>query len=178
LKKVSSEDLLLVGSVTRPHGLRGLLRIRSYAQSEKSFLNAGTVFLETASGETHEHAVSSISPHQRIFLLTLKGLDSLEEAEKYRGAAIFIRKDPASRETDDEYFWHEIIGMQVYLKSGEYIGTVEQVIPTGGNDVFVVRKEESEILIPGIHDVVREIDLEGKKMIIDAMEGMLELNEV
>ena len=178
MKKVSSEDLLLVGSVTRPHGLRGLLRIRSYAQSEKTFLNAGTVFLETASGETHEHAVSSISPHQSIFLLTLKGLGSLEEAEKYRGAAVFIRKDTASRETDDEYFWHEIIGMQVYLKSGEHIGTIEQVIPTGGNDVFVVRKEESEILIPGIHDVVQEIDLEGKKMIIDAMEGMLELNEV
>ena len=178
MKRVSPEDLLLVGSVMRPHGLRGLLRIRSYAQSEKSFLNAGTVFLKTTSGETHEHAVQSISPHQSILLLTLKGLDSLEEAEKYRGAAVFIRKDSLIRESDEEYFWHEIIGMQVYLKSGEYIGTVKQVIPTGANDVFVVRKEESEILIPGIHEVVQEIDPEGNKMIIDAMEGMLDLNEV
>ncbi len=154
------------------------MRIRSYAQSETSFLNAGTVFLKTASGETREHAVLSVSPHQSVFLLTLKGLDSLEEAEKYRGAGIFIRKDSLRRESDEEYFWHEIIGMQVYLTSGEYIGTIKQVIPTGSNDVFVVRKEAAEVLIPGTHEVVQEIDLEGKKMIINAMEGMLELNAV
>ena len=176
--KIHPDNLLLVGKVIRPHGLEGLLRIRSYAQSEKSFLNAGTVFLKTASGETHEHAVLSVSPHQSIFLLTLKGLDSLEEAEKYRGAAIYIGKESLRRETDDEYFWHEIIGMRVYLTSGEFIGTIKQVIPTGSNDVFVVRKEKSEILVPGIHEVVQEIDLQGKKMIIDAMEGLLELNEV
>lgn len=178
MKRVSPEDLLLVGSVMRPHGLRGLLRIRSYARSEASFLNAGTVFLKTVSGETHEHAVLSISPHQSIFLLTLKGLDSLEEAEKYRDADVFIRKDSLVRESDEDYFWYEIIGMQVYLKSGDYIGTITRVIPTGSNDVYVVRKEGAEILIPGIHEVVQEIDPEGKKMIIDAMEGMLDLNEV
>ena len=178
MNRVSPEDLLLVGSVLRPHGLKGLLRIRSYAQSEKSFLNAGTVFLKTASGETHKHAVSSISPHQGIFLITLKGLDSLEDAEKYRGADIFITKDSLSREFDEEYFWHEIIDMQVFLESGEYLGTVKQIIPTGSNDIFVVRKENSEILIPAIQEVVKVIDPEGNKMFIDPMEGMLDLNEV
>ena len=175
---VSPEDLVLVGSVLRPHGVKGLLRIRSYAQSEKTFLNAGTVFLKTHLGETREHGVLSVSPHQRIFLLKLKGLGSLEEAETYRGAAIFVKRGSLSRESDEEYFWHEIIGLQVYLKSGEYLGTIREVFPTGSNDVFVLREGSAEILIPATHDVVREIDLERKRMIIDAMEGMLELNEV
>lgn len=175
---VSPEDLVLVGSVLRPHGLKGLLRIRSYAQSEKTFLNAGSVFLKTTRGETRELGVLSISPHQRIFLLKLKGLESLEEAEAYRGAAIFVKRGCLSRESDEEYFWHEIIGLQVYLKSGEYIGTIREVFPTGSNDVFVLREGDVEILIPATHDVVREIDLDRKRMIIDAMEGMLKLNEV
>lgn len=175
---VSPENLVLVGSVLRPHGLKGLLRIRSFAQSEKSFLKAGTVFLKTTLGETREHAVLSISPHQSIFLLNLKGLGSLEEAEPYRGAAIFIKKGSLSRETDEEYFWHEIIGLQVYLNSGEYLGTIKGVFPTGSNDVFVLQEGGAEILIPAIHDVVQEIDLERNRMIINAMEGMLELNEV
>jgi len=178
LTGLSPEELLLVGSVLRPHGLKGFLRIRSYAQSEKTFLNAGALFLKTTSGETREHAVLSISPHQSIFLLKLKGLESLEEAETYRGAAIFIRKGALTRESDEEFFWHEIIGLEVYLTSGEYLGTIREVFPTGSNDVFVVREEGVEILIPAIHDVVREIDLDRRRMTIEPMEGMLDLNEV
>lgn len=176
--EVSPEDLVLVGSILRPHGLKGLLRIQSYARSGKSFLTAGTVFVKTQQGETSEHAVLSISPHQGIFLLKLKGVESSEEAETYRGAAIFIKKDSLSRESDEEYFWHEIIGLQVYLKSGEYVGTIREVFSTGANDVFVLREGGAEVLIPAIHDVVQEVDLERKRMIIEAMEGMLELNEV
>ena len=76
-----------------------------------------------------------------------------------------------------EYFWYELIGLDVYLVSGEYIGKIENILPTGSNDVYIVGKEEKEYLIPAIEDVVKEIDIERKKMIIEPLEGLLELAE-
>lgn len=178
MSKVSPEDLLLMGKVVRPHGLEGLLRIISYAQSEESFLNAGTIFLRSTSGEIHEEAVISVRPHKNIYLMRLKGLNSLKEAEKYGGASILIKKASLSRENDEEYFWYELIGLEVYLKGGKYVGTIKHVLPTGSNDIYVVQEGQKELLIPAIHDVVEEIDFTNKKMIISGMEGLLDLNEV
>jgi 16S rRNA processing protein RimM len=172
------EDLLLVGKVIRPHGLAGYLRIWSYAESEKSFLNAGTVFLRCDSGEVHDFRIVSVRPHKNIYLMKLKNLAASDDAEKYRGAEILIRKDSVEREDEDDYFWHELLGLQVYLNTGRHIGTISQILQTGSNDVYVVREGEREYLIPGIYDVVEEIDLSGGKMIIAEIEGMLDLNEV
>jgi 16S rRNA processing protein RimM len=178
LKKGSPENLLLAGEVVRPHGLDGRLKIRSHAQSEKSFLQSGTIFLKPRTGDTRAFTVSSVRPHKNNLLLNLKGLDSLEEAEEYRGAAVFIRRDSLDPEEKDEYFWFDLIGLKVYLDTGKYIGTVKNIIPTGGNDVYVVREGETEVLVPAIHDVVKEIDLDARKMIITETEGLLDLNEV
>jgi 16S rRNA processing protein RimM len=172
-----SEKLLLVGTVIRPHGLGGLLRVRSYAESEKTFMSAGIVSLKLGSGETHEYKVLSVVPHKNVLLMKMEGLSSLEAAEKYRGAAVLIRKDSLSRGAEDEYYWHELIGLRVYLNTGEFIGTIKHILPTGSNDIYVVQEGKGEVLIPAIHDVVKEIDLDNQRMIIAEMEGLFDLNE-
>jgi len=175
---VSSEDLLLIGKVIRPQGLRGLLRIRSYARSAESFLNAGTVFLKSDRQELVGYKVSSLKAHKDVFLMKLDGLSSLGDAERYRGAEIFIKKDLLRRDGDEEYFWFELIGLRVFLSSGRCIGTLKEIIATGSNDIFVVKEGEKEYLIPAIHEVVEEIDLKNKKITIYEVEGLLDLNEV
>ena len=175
---VPPENLLLMGEVIRPHGLEGVLRIWSYAQSEKSFLDGGTIFLKLASGKTREYEVLSVSPHKNIFLMKLRHLDSIEEAEKYRGAEILIKKGALSDKREDEYFWHELIGLSVYLNTGKYLGAVKHIIPTGSNDIYVVREGDKEVLVPAIYDVVEKIDLQNKKIIISEVEGLLDLDEV
>ena len=110
--------------------------------------------------------------------MKLEGLNTLEEAEKYRGAAILIKGDLLPREGDEEYFWHELIGLEVYLSGGEYVGTIKHILPTGSNDIYVVQEGKTELLIPAIHDVVKEIDLINNRMIISEVEGLLDLNEV
>jgi len=166
-----------VGKVMRPHGLVGALRIFSYADSERSFLNAGSVFLKPLSGETHEYPVKAARPHKKTFLLVLDGLTSIDRAEAYRGAEIFIRRDSLVRE-EDEYFWFELLGMQVYLDTGEHLGDVSQIIPTDSNDIYVVKKGAREILLPATYDVVHEIDPKNRKMIVSGTEGLFDLNEV
>jgi 16S rRNA processing protein RimM len=178
LSKVSPENLLLVGKVIRPHGLGGLLRIRSYAHSEESFLNAGTVFLKSDQQELLEYRVLSAKPHKNILLMSLEEISSLEEAEKYRGNEIFINKDSLNREREDEHFWFELIGLKVYLNNGRYIGRLKEILSTPGNDIYVVRKEDSEFFIPAVHEVIEVIDLENMEMIISEIEGLLDINEV
>jgi 16S rRNA processing protein RimM len=177
LSQVSSGRLLVVGKVIRPHGKGGLLRIRSYARSEASFLDAGVVFLRPVSGEIHEFRVTSVNAHKKDLLMRLKNLRSKEEAEEYKGSDILISKDTLVRE-EDECFWYELLGLKVYLDTGDYLGNVSHIISAGSNDVYVVREGDKEIFIPATHEVVKEIDLENEKMVISAMEGLLDLNEV
>ncbi len=166
-----------MGKVIRPHGFRGVLRIRSFARSEASFLDAGTVFLRSVSGEVHEYTVTSVKPHKNISLMELVGINSADEAEVCRGADFLIWKEASTGE-EDAYFWYELLGLKVCLDTGEYIGSIFQIVPTGSHDIYVVKKGDKEIFIPAIHEIVKEIDLENRKMIISPMEGLLDLNEV
>lgn len=109
--------------------------------------------------------------------MELEGLTSIDQAEVYRGAEILIRKEALERE-DDEYFWFELLGIRVYLDRGEYLGTISQIIPTGSNDIYVVKKGAKEILVPATYEIVEQIDLENGRMIISEIEGLLDLNEV
>lgn len=178
MSAANSKNLLLLGKVIGPHGVGGFLRIWSYAQSEEDFLRAGSIFLKMGSGEIHEHTIVSVRPHKNIYLLKLRDLNSSDEAEKYRGAEILIQEGSLKREDQDEYFWHELIGLRVYLNTGRYIGILSHVLETGSNDIYVIREGEREIFIPGIHDVVEKIDLSSRKMIVSEMEGLFDLNEV
>ena len=168
----------MVGKVIRPHGLDGVLRIFSYAESEKIFLNPGIVYIRLGRGEPSEHRVRSIKPHTNIFLLKLEELSSLEEAEKYRDATIFVSRDALAREEGDGYYWFDLLGIQVHLNTGEYVGKISHIFPTGGHDIYVVTDGDREVMIPASHDIVETIDLENKRMIIREMEGLLDLNEV
>jgi 16S rRNA processing protein RimM len=178
LSKIPPDNLLLIGEVIRPHGLDGHLRVLSYARSEKSFLNAGTVFLKPDHERTFAYKVLSVKPHKNILLMQLDGLSSLDEAERYRGAEILINKDTLISDTKDDFFWFDLIGLKVYLNTGEYVGVLRDIFSTGSNDIYIVREGDKEYLIPAIHDVVENIDLKNKKMIIAEMEGLLDLNAV
>jgi len=177
LSKVFPEALLLIGRVIGPHGVRGLLRIESYAQSEDTLLTAGRIYLRRSHGEISEYEILSAAPRKGASLIRLEGLDSRDQVEPYCGAEIFISKAAVSR-GEDEYFWHELIGLRVYLETGRSLGTLEEIVPTAANDIYVVREGKEEFLIPAIHDVVKTIDLEKGKMILSEVEGLLDLNEV
>ena len=177
MSKVFPEALLLIGRVIGPHGVRGLLKIDSYARSEDTLLTAGRIYLKLRDGEISEYAIVSAVPYKGASLIRLDGLDSRDQVEPYCGAEIFIPKAAVSR-GEDEYFWHELIGLRVYLETGRYLGAVEEIVTTAANDIYVVREGKEEFLIPAIHDVVKTIDLENGKMILSEVEGLLDLDEV
>ncbi|MBL6967607.1 MAG: 16S rRNA processing protein RimM, partial [Desulfobacteraceae bacterium] len=114
---------------------------------------------------------------KNILLMKLEGVNSLDQAEDLRGAEVLINREAFSRD-DGEYFWYELVGLKVFLDTGEYLGTVSRIIPAGSNDIYVVGNGEREVFIPAIYEVVKEIDLDTEKMTISPVEGLLDLNEV
>jgi 16S rRNA processing protein RimM len=169
------KDLVLIGHVIRPHGLTGLLRVVSYAQSTETFLLAGSVFLSMDKKEFFEDKVVSAKPHGSVCILKLSHIDSIDQAEKYKGAEILIKKESLLKEDGDEFFWYELIGLDVYLLSGQYLGVLKNIFTTGGNDVYVVEGQEKEFLIPATQQVVKEINIGDKKMIISPVKGLLDI---
>jgi len=171
------DNVLFFGKVLRPHGLEGLLRVQSFSQSAASLLNAGKVFFKLTTGENHHLSVVSARPHKNVFLVKLKGLTDISQAEPFRGAEVYISREDVVRE-EGEYFWFELLGLDVFSDEGVHLGVVSQIIPAGDNEIYVVKKGDREIFLPAARPVVNHIDLENGKMIVSALEGLLDLNEI
>jgi 16S rRNA processing protein RimM len=171
-------NLLLVGKVLRPHGLDGQVKIHAYARSDATFLDAGSIFLREQTGKLTEFTMLSASPGKSGPVVELEGISSRTGAEAYRDAEVLIRKDAVPRKDADEYFWYELLGIDVFLESGEYLGPISDIIATGSNDIYVIKRGQKEVLIPGTHEIIRDIDLETRKMTIHPVEGLLDLHEI
>ncbi len=173
-----SEDFLVIGKVIKAHGLKGLVRVHSYAQSEETFQDSPTVFLRKEDWEkAREFTLASATAYKNGVLMALEEVRSIEIAEALKGAEICIEKDSMVR-ADDEYFWHELIGLKVFLNTGDYLGNLAGIISEKGNDIYIIKNGDREWSIPATHEVVRDIALESGTMIICPLEGMLDLNEV
>ncbi|MBW1690707.1 MAG: 16S rRNA processing protein RimM [Deltaproteobacteria bacterium] len=168
-------DFVRIGYVIRPHGVTGLLRIVSYAQSRETFLRAGSVFIGKAGEEWKEYPVTSIREHGSLHLLKVSEVDSVEKAEELRGSEICIRKEVLTEKEEGEFFHFELLDLRVYLDTGQYLGVLKGIFQTGSNDVYVIEGQGKEYLIPAIYQVVKEVNLSEKRMVISPMKGLLDL---
>lgn len=118
-------------------------------------------------------ALEGFRLHQGSALLKLEGCHDRAAVEKLRGQLVQIPIEEAMPLGQDEYYEHQIVGLAVWTVSGEYLGTVDEIIFTGSNDVYVVQGEGKEILIPAIENVVLEINLAKRRLIVEMMEGLI-----
>ncbi len=161
---------LAVGRVVRPHGLRGELLMQVLTDFPDRLQSVDTVFL----GETHRpHKVESARRHGQDMLLNLAEIDGREAAEAVRGQWVSIQLADAADLPPGRYYYYQIEGLNVFTEEGEALGRVVEILETGANDVYVVRSDEREILLPAIDTVIREIDLEGGRMVVHLLEGLV-----
>jgi len=118
-------------------------------------------------------ALEGFRLHQRSVILKLNGCHDRATVEKLRSQLVQIPIEEALPLGQDEYYEHQIVGLAVWTAAGEHLGTVDEIISTGANDVYVVRGEGREILIPAIEDVVLEINLAQGRLVVELMEGLI-----
>lgn len=173
---MAKDGFLPVGKIIGAHGVKGNLKVHSYAESVSVF-KPGRLILVIHAGKIEKHfAVNWAKPHGKSILLSIKGIENRSTAETLVGAELFIERIALPELEEGLYYWIDIIGLSVFTTDNEYIGRVESIMATGSNDVYIVKDptkdDGSEILIPAIDTVVLEIDFKNKTMRVELPEGL------
>jgi 16S rRNA processing protein RimM len=167
---------LVVGQVVGAHGTRGELRVTILSDDKHRFGLLERIFIGLEDEEPVAYPLESHRLHKGMVLLKIRGLDDRTAAETLRGYLIQIPLAEAIALEEGEYFEHQIIDLEVWTVSGQYLGSVEEIIYTGANDVYVIRGPEPnhrQILVPAIEEVVLEIDLEAGRLVVELPEGLV-----
>ncbi len=168
------EGYIAVGLITTPHGLRGEVKVELHTDFPERFAPDVVVYLGTDLVET---TITAARPHQGQYLLQFSGVEDRTQADALRGVWIFVPEEEAVELEEDTYFVHEIIGLSVQTVGGELLGTVDQVLFTGANDVYVVAtpgENRREILLPAIDEVIKEVDLDKGILVVELLPGLLD----
>jgi len=175
-KLTDREDLVLVGRVTAAHGIRGGLKIHAYSESVALFRIGEGIMTALPDGSICTMTVGWTKPQGRKFLMGFESLTDRDQAEGLVGSLLFIDKSRLPALEEDTYYWSDLLGLNVYDPAGALLGRLDEVIPTPGNDVYVVKGNidgrEREMLIPAIGDVILSIDIAGGTMVVDPPEGL------
>jgi 16S rRNA processing protein RimM len=124
--------------------------------------------------QAQPYPVESVRFHQGAALIKLAGCDDRNAAEALRGLLVQIPLEDAVPLEEGEYYYFQVVGVEVFTDGGEFLGQVVEVIETGANDVYVVQGPRGEVLIPAVEDVVRHLDLTARRMVITPLPGLLE----
>ena len=185
----SNEGLITIGKVLKEWALKGEILVLPLTFDPKRFFNLQTVAIhfeslhESGKGSSrvknspgHEKPnpewkrLKSVKFHNDLILLGLENCDTPEEAKKYRGALIKISRTESPELPEGLYYHYQITGLSVYTVDGDFLGKIVEIMETSSNDIYVVKGDSREYLVPAIKDVVKDIDLKSRKMTVKLME--------
>ena len=167
------EQFLQVGVITSTHGVRGDVKVFPTTDDPTRFKKLKKVIVE-GKRENTEMEVQQVRFFKNMVILKLKGIDTMDDAEKLRNRSLLVSRENAVKLKPGEYFICDLIGLEVSEDNGNYLGKLTEVIQTGANDVYVVQMEnDKEVLIPNIKDCIINISLEDNSMTVHLLEGLL-----
>lgn len=169
---MGKDDLLEIGEVVRPHGLKGRIKAKSYLVSKGSTQGLEEVFLRKSKEPVVRYRIKTLQVERRTLFLELEGIDDVEAAARSVGCRIFMSPDKLEKLPEDEYYWYELLGLQVRTEEGQSLGRIESIVPGANHDVYVCAGNEGEVLLPAIGEVIRKIDIDAGVMVVRLLEGL------
>ena len=166
------ESLLEVGQIVNTYGIKGFVKVNPLVDNNNQFKSFKTLYIQNKNN-LKELQVEEVKFSKNQVLLKFKGIETIEQAEELRNYYLQAKRSDIKLE-DGAYFIVDLIGLEVYTEEEEFLGILREVLQPGANDVYVVENEEKqEILLPVIPDVVKQVDIEGKKVIVNLIEGLI-----
>ena len=166
------ERFILIGRLVGAHGIRGGLKLISYAESLDVFAADRPILTVDPTGVEAAYEVLEIRPQGRAAVLFLAGITHRSQAEALAGCDLFIDKAMLPALAEGTYYWADLIGLEVVSVDGRRLGRLESIFETGSNDVYVVKRTNKEILVPALKSVVKAVDLKARRMEVDLPEGL------
>lgn len=170
-RREKEEGLILIGKVLRPHGLKGDLWIRYYNPDPLFLFNYKSILLKDARrGIIRDFKIKWILIKEKGIILSLNGVSDRKAAERWAGSDIYVKVEDLPRLGPGEYYYKDVIGMDVFDASGELLGKVVNIISTASNDVYVIEGPKGELMLPAVEGVIQEVSIEKNKMIVKVPE--------
>lgn len=169
---VGKSSLLCLGRIVGVHGIRGGLKLLSYAESTAVFTAGRRVRLRDAQGAEAPFTLRETRPRRGGLVLYLEGVEDRAAAEGLVGRDLLVDRAELPPLPEGTYYWEDLIGLSVFEADGRFLGRLASILPTGSNDVYVVRDDRREILVPALAAVIREVDLVSGRMVVALPEGL------
>ena len=167
------QEYFEIGQIVNHFGIKGMVKVNPFTDDISRFEELKSILIEQNSKLT-EIEIEEVKYSKNQVLLKLKGINTVEDAEKYRGCYLKIARKNAKKLPKDTYFIADLIGNAVYTDEGVFLGKVEDIYNSGANDIYVVKDESGkQILLPGINEVIKEIDIEQEKITVHLMKGLI-----
>jgi 16S rRNA processing protein RimM len=166
------EDLLQVGVITSTHGIRGEVKVFPTTDDAARFKKLKNVILDDGRQKI-DMEIASVKFFKNMVIVKFKGIDNINDVEKYRKARLLVTRENAVPLEENEYYIADLIGLSAVSDEGEALGNVTDVLQTGANDVYVIATpDKKEILVPAIRDCILQVDLEKQEMRIHLLPGL------
>ena len=172
-----ADDLLVIGRITKPHGIGGEVRVAPYTESPLVFNQYERIYLRLPDGEPRLIMIRAARLQKDAVLLKLEHVADRDQAQALVGADLLIRREWLPEPDEDEYYWVDLIGLRVLTESGDHLGNVANLMAGSEDDLLVVTKGDREILLPFRNEIVREVDLKQGRIVVDPPEGLLDIFE-
>ena len=166
------DNLLEIGQIVNSYGIKGFLKVVPFTDDMQRYSDLKTVYIEK-NKKLKEMEIEEVKYHNKLVLLKLKGINSIDDTLEYKNCYIKIERKDAVKLPEDSYFIVDLIGINVETDEGKNLGTLIDVFPTGSNDVYVVKNElGKQTLLPAIGEVIKNVDIANKKMIVHLTPGL------
>ncbi|OOO00524.1 MAG: 16S rRNA processing protein RimM [Epulopiscium sp. Nele67-Bin004] len=166
-------EMFTVGKIVNTHGIKGELRVLPTTDDNNRFKKLKTVYVELyKQTELKQYEIEASRLHKNFVLIKLVGIDDINDAEFLKNATLKIdRKDSLPLE-EDEYYISDLYGIDVKTEDGRHLGIIQDILFSAANDVYVVKNDERELLIPAIKQCILKVDIPNKCMTVNLLEGL------
>ena len=162
------DSLLEVGQIVNSYGIKGFFKVVPFVDTIEQFKDFKKLYMQNK----EELEVEEIKFSKNLVLVKVKGIDTIEQALKLKNLYLYVKREDIKLE-EGAHFIVDLIGLEVYTDDGNLLGILKEVLQPGANDVYIVEDEEKkQILLPVIPDVVKNIDIPNKKIVVHLIDGL------
>jgi 16S rRNA processing protein RimM len=168
-------ELLPLGEISKPHGLHGEVKVFLYSGNADSITKLNRLFIYKKEDEKPvEIKISDLRVQNKTTIIRLEGINTIEEASELRGSIVMVDKCDLPEPEEDEYYWFQLIGLNVVTIEGNFIGTVKDLVDRAPQALLVVENDKKEFLIPMVDTIIQGVKLEESEVIITPIEGLFD----
>lgn len=167
------QEIFEIGQIVNSYGIKGFVKVVPFTDDITRFEDLKTIYVEQGK-KLIEYTIEDVKYSKKLVLLKFKGIDDINDTVSLKNCYLKVNREYAAKLDENSYYIVDLIGLEVYTDENNFLGNLCDIFPTGSNDVYVVKNENGkQILLPAIKEVIRNVDIENKKMIVHLIPGLV-----